>query len=185
MRKTFLCDDSIIITIPIGSLKDAREGQLMPEKFNCVFKDFYKVLVLKGKPKPIGAAQVTAGVFLFMIGLISRAAMMYTLPSVLFVITGMVSFAAGQYPNIHVAKISFSLNIISFFWSVVAFSLCAIQFLEENKTTTEVIKGINGLMMGLLVVENLITLFSIYWFSKAVCRQHFNTLPTILLKQED
>lgn len=35
--------------------------------------------------------------------------------------------------------------------------------------------------MALLLVENLIALFLIYWLSKAVCRQHFNTLVWLFL----
>lgn len=48
----------MIITIPIGSLKNAREGQLMPEKFHCVFRDTYKIFVIKGKPKPLGVSWI-------------------------------------------------------------------------------------------------------------------------------
>lgn len=53
MKYTFKSDDCMIITIPLGSLRDAQEGQLMPEKFHCVFKDAYKVF-LKGQPKALG-----------------------------------------------------------------------------------------------------------------------------------
>lgn len=53
-----MCNESMIITIPIGSLKDAGDGQLMPEKFHCVFRDSYKVFVIKGKPKPLGVSSV-------------------------------------------------------------------------------------------------------------------------------
>lgn len=56
MKKTFTCNESMIITIPIGSLKDAGDGQLMPEKFHCVFRDSYKVFVIRGKPKPLGVS---------------------------------------------------------------------------------------------------------------------------------
>uniref|UniRef100_A0A3B4GFU2 Uncharacterized protein n=1 Tax=Pundamilia nyererei TaxID=303518 RepID=A0A3B4GFU2_9CICH len=128
----------MIITIPIGSLRDLRDGQLMPEKFHCVFRDSYKVF----------AAQAIAGVFLFTLGLVQKnspSVLLYTLPSILFVVCGMLSFAAGKFPNMHVTKLSFSLNIISFFWSVAAFSLA-------------------------------LAIFLIYWLSKAVCREHFNTL---------
>ncbi|XP_072249391.1 uncharacterized protein [Leuresthes tenuis] len=182
MRKTFVCDDSMIITIPIKSLKNVREGQLMPENFHCVFKDHFKVLAIKGKPKPVGAAQATVGLFLFALGLICKEVyLFYTVPSFLFVISGMVSYAAGNYPNMHVAKLSFSLNIISFFWSLAAFSLCIISFHGHSK----LIGGLQGLIMSLLTVESVIGLFLMYWLSKVVCRQHYNTLPTILLKEED
>ncbi|KAM7383578.1 hypothetical protein PAMP_003217 [Pampus punctatissimus] len=136
MKNTFTCNDSMIITIPIGSLKDAREGQLLPEKFHCVFKDTYKVFAIKGKPKPLGAVQAVAGVFVVTLGLIftqmkEDTINLYTLPS------------------------------------------------------TVVHEGIRYLIMALLVVETLIALILIYWLSKAVCRQNFNTLPIILLKQEN
>lgn len=56
MKKTFVCDESVIITIPLGSLMDARDGQLMPDKFQCVYRDSYKVFVVNGKPKPLGVS---------------------------------------------------------------------------------------------------------------------------------
>uniref|UniRef100_A0A3Q3LVY4 Uncharacterized protein n=1 Tax=Mastacembelus armatus TaxID=205130 RepID=A0A3Q3LVY4_9TELE len=184
MKKTFICNDSMIITIPIGSLKDAGDGQLMPEKFHCVFRDFYKVFVLKGKPKPLGAAQIIAGVFLCALGLVKTDTISYMLPSILFMVSGMLSYASGQSPNMCVAKLSFSMNIISFFWSIGAFSLC-LMLLPSTSANDQLSRGISGLVMFLLIVENLIALFLIYWLSKAVCRQHFNTLPIILLKQRD
>ncbi|KAM7420665.1 hypothetical protein PAMA_015069 [Pampus argenteus] len=189
MKNTFTCNDSMIITIPIGSLKDAREGQLLPEKFHCVFRDAYKVFAIKGKPKPLGAVQAIAGVFVVTLGLIfthmeEDIMNLYTLPSTLFVITGFLSYAAGQSPNMHVAKLSFSLNIISFFWSVVNVCLLATMFKHHQPSTdSKVHEGIRYLIVTLLVVETLIALFLIYWLSKAVCRQNFNTLPIILLKQ--
>ncbi|KAI4811105.1 hypothetical protein KUCAC02_014026 [Chaenocephalus aceratus] len=170
MKKTFQCDESMIITIPIGSLRDARVGQLMPEKFHCVYKDHFKVFVVKGKPKPLGAAQAIAGVFILALGLVfpESFTLLYTLPSVLFLVCGMLSYAAGHFPNMQVTKLSFSLNIVSFFWSIAA-----------------IYQGIKGLILTLLGVEMLTSLFLIYWLSQAVCRHHFNTLPTILLKQGD
>ncbi|XP_023131305.1 uncharacterized protein LOC111572053 [Amphiprion ocellaris] len=188
VRKTFVCDESMIITIPIGGL-GLREDQLMPEKFHCVFKDSYKLFVIRGKPRPLGAAQTIAGIFLFTLGMIftDGVTKIFTLPSIVFLVSGMLSYAAGKYPNIHVAKLSFSLNIISFFWSLVAFSLGMAWFYSLNygKEPTKLSEGVRGLIMSLLVVENFIALFLIYWLSKAVCRPHFNTLPTILLKRGD
>ncbi|TNN78368.1 hypothetical protein EYF80_011352 [Liparis tanakae] len=171
MKKTFACDQSMIITIPIGSLKDAGEGQLMPEKFQCVYKDSYKVFAIKGKPKPLGAAQAIAGVFILVLGLISSAAekslLVYTLPSAL-------------------AKLSFSLNITSFFWSIAAVGLCfTIGHVSPTERSNQIHEGIKGLIVTLLVIEKLIALSLIYWLSKAVCRQHFNTLPIIRLKHGD
>lgn len=196
MKNTFACDDSMIITIPLGSLRDARDGQLMPEKFHCVFKDSYKVFVIKGKPKPFGAAQAIAGVFIVTLGLIFTQTddfiKFYTLPSLLYVVSGFLTYAAGQSPNMHVTKLSFSLNIISFFWSIAAVFLCAVWFytpIWPHRLPSQVHDpphgGVKGLIMTLLLVEKLIALFLIYWLSKAICRQHFNTLPIILLKQGD
>uniref|UniRef100_UPI0037E855F5 membrane-spanning 4-domains subfamily A member 4D-like n=1 Tax=Semicossyphus pulcher TaxID=241346 RepID=UPI0037E855F5 len=194
MKKTFVCDETMIVTIPIGSLRDGNDGQLMPEKFHCVYKDYYKVFAIKGRPKPLGAAQTLAGVFILTLGLIFGQARyydwfiisMFTLPSVAFVVSGMLSYTAGRSPNMHVTKLSFALNIISFFWAVAAVVVCAVllhgQFFYSR---LELQKGILLLIVTLLVVEKLIALFLIYWLSKAVCRQHFNTLPIILLKQGD
>uniref|UniRef100_A0A4W6DPG6 Uncharacterized protein n=1 Tax=Lates calcarifer TaxID=8187 RepID=A0A4W6DPG6_LATCA len=197
MKKSFQCNESMIITIPIGNLREAGAGQLMPEKFHCVFKDSYKVFANKGKPKPLGAAQAIAGVFLCALGVMwtEPITMICTLPSVVFVVTGMLSYAAGKAPNMCVAKLSFSLNIISFFWSVAAFSISVIftqhpplyyyYRYTHDSPDLMLVRGINGLIMSLLVVENLIALFLIYWLSKAICRQQFNTLPIVLLKQGD
>ncbi|KAF3691853.1 hypothetical protein EXN66_Car007528 [Channa argus] len=188
MKKTFICNESMIITIPIGSLKDAGDGKLMPEKFHCVFRDFYKVFAIRGKPKPLGAAQAIGGVFLCTLGLLvmNPVLMSCTLPSVLFVVTGMLTYAAGKCPNMHVAKLSFTFNIISFFWSIGAFSISLIIVnMTHSKDESIKVREICALIITLLVVENVVTLFLIYWMSKAICREHFNTLPTILLKQVD
>uniref|UniRef100_UPI0037E8439C membrane-spanning 4-domains subfamily A member 4D-like n=1 Tax=Semicossyphus pulcher TaxID=241346 RepID=UPI0037E8439C len=214
MKKTFVCDETMIVTIPIGSLRDGNDGQLMPEKFHCVYKDYYKVFAIKGRPKPLGAAQALAGVFIVTLGLIFGQARyydwfmisIYTLPSVvvntnaklkcnhshkyitvlMFVVSGMLSYAAGRSPNMHVTKLSFALNIISFFWAVAAVVAFAV-FLNGPfyYSRPKLQKGIFLLIITLLLVEKLIALFLIYWLSKAVCRQHFNTLPIILLKQGD
>uniref|UniRef100_A0A3B5MRR8 Uncharacterized protein n=1 Tax=Xiphophorus couchianus TaxID=32473 RepID=A0A3B5MRR8_9TELE len=164
MKKTFICNESMIITIPIGSLKNIREGQLMPENFHCVFRDNFKVFVVRGKPKPLGAAQAIAGVFIFALGWILPSIEIYnfTLPSVLL-------YSTFQ------TKLSFSLNILSFFWSLVAFGfhvfhICILSFYM----------GITGLIITLLVFECMMALFLIYWQSKAVCREHFNTLVCVL-----
>lgn len=58
MKTTFLCDETMVITIPIGSLTDASADKILPEKFHCVYKDFYKVFVVNGKPKALGVSQI-------------------------------------------------------------------------------------------------------------------------------
>ncbi|KAM8871244.1 uncharacterized protein AB9W97_017655 [Spinachia spinachia] len=190
MKKTFECNRSMIITIPIGSLRDTGEGQLMPEKFHCLYKDSYKIFAVTGKPKPLAAAQAITGVFILTLGLgfsgVSESS--YILPSAVFVVSGILSYAAGQSPNMHLTKLSFSLNIVSFFWSVAAVILCLITFHISpgvNSKDTKILEGLKGLMISLLIVEQLIAAILIYWLSKAVCRTHFNTLPVIMLKRGD
>ncbi|XP_061572687.1 uncharacterized protein LOC133430261 [Cololabis saira] len=192
MKKTFVCDSSMIITIPIKSLRDVQDGHLMPDNFHCVFKDSYKVFVLRGKPKAFGGAQATVGMLLFTLGVVSTFIppsrsfpMIYTSPSVLFVICGMLSFGAGRRPNMHVTKVAFFLNISSFVWSIVAISLCVNYSSFHEQYHPKLFHGIQGLILSLLVGESLITLFMIYWFCKAVCKENFNTLPIVLLKQAD
>ncbi|XP_036071667.1 uncharacterized protein LOC112143513 isoform X2 [Oryzias melastigma] len=149
MKNTFVCDESMIITIPVGSIQELQDGQLMPEQFYCVFNDHFKVLVIKGKAQPLGAAQAIFGLLLSALALVvyGEVFWLFTIPSIVFVICGGLSFAAGKYPNM----------------------------------TVEV-GQIIILILSLLVVEFFICIFLIYWLSKAICRQHFNTLPTIVLK---
>lgn len=59
---TFLCDETMVITIPIG-MRDVPGGHSVPEKFHCVFRDFYKVLVVNGKPKPLGVSLIITACF--------------------------------------------------------------------------------------------------------------------------
>ncbi|XP_016395998.1 membrane-spanning 4-domains subfamily A member 4D-like isoform X3 [Sinocyclocheilus rhinocerous] len=130
MRYTFKPDDCMVINIPLGNLRNMRDGQLMPEKFTCVFKDAYKIF-LKGRPKELGAAQLSIGVFVICIGSLitleyGRSHLVYTLPSALFIASGILTFAAGNSPFMPVVKLSFAFNIISLFWSIVAIVLCPI-----------------------------------------------------------
>lgn len=116
-------------------------------------------------------------------------------------------------PNFQ-TKLSFALNILSFFWSLAALSLCAvylhfffpyrnfhnIHYTEVHNIINfdwvkffskylsvhynimsfpPVLKfdlGIQGMIITLLGAESVITLFLIYWLSKALCRDHFNIL---------
>uniref|UniRef100_A0A8C1SCW9 Si:ch211-269k10.5 n=1 Tax=Cyprinus carpio TaxID=7962 RepID=A0A8C1SCW9_CYPCA len=130
MRYTFKPDDCMVISIPLGNLKNVRDGQLMPEKFTCIFKDAYKVF-LKGRPKELGAAQLCIGVFVICIGSLitleyGPSHLVYTLPSALFIASGILTFAAGNSPVMPVVKLSFVFNIISLFWSITAIVLCPI-----------------------------------------------------------
>ncbi|XP_071252035.1 membrane-spanning 4-domains subfamily A member 4D [Salvelinus alpinus] len=189
MKYTFQSDECMVITIPLGSLRDAQEGQLMPEKFHCVFKDVYKVF-LKGQPKALGAAQLIAGVLVLILGLLlvqhRPLVLIYTMPSVLFVAAGMLTYAAGHSPNMCVAKLSFSLNIVSCFWTLAAVGLCTVDVFSFRfqGVHQEVFSGIKWMIVVLLVIELVVAMVVIYWESKAVCRQHFNILPMVTLKQD-
>ncbi|XP_062322778.1 uncharacterized protein LOC134024236 [Osmerus eperlanus] len=183
MKDTFHSDEHMLIIIPLGSLKDAQEGQLMPENFHCVFKDVYKVF-LKGQPKALGMAQFIAGVLIQILGVLIGKShdLLYTVPSVLFFLSGMLTYVAGQSPNMCVTKLSFSVNITSFFWSIAAFTLCALNvYSATNRIAVE--QGIQIIIAALLIIEMFVAMVLIYWESKAVCRQHFNILPVLTLKQ--
>ncbi|XP_036071666.1 uncharacterized protein LOC112143513 isoform X1 [Oryzias melastigma] len=207
MKNTFVCDESMIITIPVGSIQELQDGQLMPEQFYCVFNDHFKVLVIKGKAQPLGAAQAIFGLLLSALALVvyGEVFWLFTIPSIVFVICGGLSFAAGKYPNMTVAKLSFSLNILSLLWSFTGFVMILIVLISpylpyridpyylrysrywdyppyRRYPPFWEVGQIIILILSLLVVEFFICIFLIYWLSKAICRQHFNTLPTIVLK---
>ncbi|KAI2654853.1 Membrane-spanning 4-domains subfamily A member 4D [Labeo rohita] len=179
----------MVISIPLGSIRNTRDGQLMPEKFTCVFKDAYKVF-LKGRPKELGAAQLSIGVFVICIGsLISLEYgshhLMYTLPSALFIASGILTFAAGNSPFMPVVKLSFIFNIISLFWSITAIVLCPILYEESSYSSSrKMFVGLKVVIGVLCGFELILALVLIYWESKAVCRAHFNTLPLITIKQD-
>nr|XP_057940512.1 uncharacterized protein LOC131137039 isoform X1 [Doryrhamphus excisus]XP_057940513.1 uncharacterized protein LOC131137039 isoform X1 [Doryrhamphus excisus]XP_057940515.1 uncharacterized protein LOC131137039 isoform X1 [Doryrhamphus excisus]XP_057940516.1 uncharacterized protein LOC131137039 isoform X1 [Doryrhamphus excisus] len=185
MRKTFVCDDSMIITIPIGRRTHGR-GHVMPREFQCVYRDTFKVFAIRGFPKPLGAAQCLTGLWLVILGLIfhQTGSVFHIFPNILFLLCGMLTFAAGHVPNMRVIKVSLCLNIVGFFWSVVAVCLSVTDYhLSQHFNKLHV--AVKVTTVSLLVVENLTALFLIYRQSKAVCRQHFNTLPIIQLKHED
>ncbi|XP_068507921.1 uncharacterized protein [Syngnathus scovelli] len=191
MRKTFVSDDSMIINISIR--KDSEGwGYVMPREFKCVFRDVFKVFAYNGFPKPLGAAQCVAGVTFFSLGLIYpsilRADIFILLPSIWFVLCGMLTYAAGSVPNMRLTKVSFCLNIISFLESTVLLCLFLLNralYWGDAEHESKLQMGIRVTAYVLLLVESLIALFLIYWESKAVCRQYFNTLPIIQLRQEE
>ncbi|XP_056902282.1 uncharacterized protein LOC130533131 isoform X2 [Takifugu flavidus] len=187
MKMTFLCDETMVITIPVG-MRDMPGGHSVPEKFHCVFRDFYKVFVINGKPKPLGAAQAIGGVFIGALAVIMCLSDFYVLilglPSLMCVVSGLISYAAGKSPNMHLTKLSFALNIISFPVSLGAVVLYSVFYFRMNNNTG-LFLGAYILVVVLLVTESFIMLYLTYWLSKAVCRQYFNTLPIILLKRAD
>ncbi|XP_016303380.1 uncharacterized protein LOC107659080 isoform X2 [Sinocyclocheilus anshuiensis] len=187
MRYTFKPDDCMVINIPLGNLRNMRDGQLMPEKFTCIFKDAYKVF-LKGRPKELGVAQLSIGVFVICIGSLialeyGPSHLVYTLPSALFIASGILTFTAGNSPFMPVVKLSFAFNIISLFWSIVAIVLCPILN-EGHPGPIKLFVGLKVVISVLCGFELILALILIYWESKAVCRAHFNTLPLITIKQE-
>ncbi|KAK7146776.1 hypothetical protein R3I94_009572 [Phoxinus phoxinus] len=193
MRYTFKPDDCMVISIPLGSVRNMREGQLMPDKFTCIFKDAYKVF-LKGRPKELGAAQLSIGAFVICIGVLvaleySLDHLVYTLPSALFIASGILTFAAGKSPFMPVMKLSFVFNIISLFWSIAALVLCSLMDLRQYSSRDDLSKshmfvGLRVLIGVLCGLELILALVLIYWESKAICRSHFNTLPMISIKQD-
>uniref|UniRef100_A0A8C7RQ80 Si:ch211-269k10.5 n=1 Tax=Oncorhynchus mykiss TaxID=8022 RepID=A0A8C7RQ80_ONCMY len=160
MKYTFQSDECMVITIPLGSLRNAPEGQLMPENFHCVFKDVYKVF-LKGQPKALGEQKKH-------------------LCFIKFVAAGMLTYAAGHSPSMCVTKLSFSLNIVSCFWTVAAKKSCVLSVLSYY-SLCQVFSGIKWIIVVPLVIELVVAMVAIYWESKAVCRQHFNILVRLCL----
>uniref|UniRef100_A0A3B3Q5G6 Si:ch211-269k10.5 n=1 Tax=Paramormyrops kingsleyae TaxID=1676925 RepID=A0A3B3Q5G6_9TELE len=99
---TFKCDECIVITIPLVKGDRGQSETLTPEKFHCVFKDSYKVF-RKGQPKVLGIAQIVTGLLVITLGLVHMykipGILTYTMPSLLFVASGIVSYGAGHSPN--------------------------------------------------------------------------------------
>ncbi|XP_057195668.1 uncharacterized protein LOC130557695 [Triplophysa rosa] len=190
MRYTFKPDDCMVITIPLGSLRNVGEGQLMPEKFTCVFKDAYKVF-LRGRPKELGVAQFSIGVFIICVGVLLALEhhpgdLIYTLPSALFIVGGILTRIAGSSPIMPVVKLSFIFNILSLFWALTALIVCLIlvprPYFYDQRYSMHI--GLRVLICVLCGVELILALVLLYWGSKAVCIPHFNTLPLITIKQD-
>ncbi|XP_077455622.1 uncharacterized protein LOC144073560 isoform X2 [Stigmatopora argus] len=190
MRKIFVCDDSMVINISIG--KDSEGlGPMLPKEFNCVFRDSFKVFVSNGHPKPFGAAQFLAGVLIVILILFYPLNIFYhlydkllfILPNILFLLGGILTYAAGHIRNIRVTKVSLCLNMSSFLWSTLG--LCFTILSHNQSSESKLQKGMQVTITCLFAAESLMALFLIVWQSKAVCRQHFNTLPLIQLKLED
>ncbi|XP_048881380.1 membrane-spanning 4-domains subfamily A member 15 [Brienomyrus brachyistius] len=183
---TFTCDDCIVITIPLVKGDRGQSETLTPEKFHCVFKDSYKAF-RKGQPKALGTTQIITGLLIITLGLVQidevPGILIYTMPSVMFLASGIISFAAGHSPNMCVTKTSFTLNIISLFWALTALGLC-ITFvsLHHPPWYSGTTRGINVIIAIQLSLEMLVATVLIYFESKAVCRTQFNTLPLINLK---
>ncbi|KAG9283813.1 hypothetical protein AMEX_G2625 [Astyanax mexicanus] len=189
MRYTFKSDDCMVITIPLANLRSARDGQLMPEKFSCVFKDMYKVF-LRGRPKSLGAAQITTGVFILCLGAIiisyfGSEHAIHVIPSSVFIGCGILTYAAGHSPLMPVMKMSFVFNIIGLFWAIAALAICPLTpFTSAKPEHNKMYIGLKGVLVVLHALQFILAAVMIFWESKAVCRTHFNTLPMITLKQD-
>ncbi|KAA0702609.1 hypothetical protein E1301_Tti011305 [Triplophysa tibetana] len=193
MRYTFKPDDCMVITIPLGSLRKVGDGQLMPEKFTCVFKDAYKVF-LRGRPKQLGVAQFCIGVFIICVGILiglqsNLDTLPFILPSALFIVGGALTYGAGSSPIMPVVKLSFIFNILSLFWALIGLVLFIIILGNiRYHYVSEEYNMYVGLMVMVCVlhgVELILALVLLFWGSKAVCRPHFNTLPLITIKQDE
>ncbi|MCJ8745412.1 hypothetical protein PDJAM_G00129840 [Pangasius djambal] len=187
MRYTFKPDDCMVITIPLGSIRNAREGQLMPDKFTCRFKDTYKVFQ-RGHPKALGAAQIITAVFILCLGGIiiswlgSVPAAIYIVPSILYILCGSLAIAAGHTPLMPMMKASFIFNIIGLCLAVITITLFMINAVSYWRNNVHV--GLGVVIAVLYGFEFLLSAILIHWESKAMCRAHFNSLPMITLKQD-
>ncbi|XP_066542662.1 membrane-spanning 4-domains subfamily A member 4D [Hoplias malabaricus] len=191
MKYSFKSDDCMVITIPIQSIRNAADGQLLPENFTCVFKDMYKVF-LRGRPKAMGAAQMTTGVFIMCLGAVFITKFgiehaRHIAPSVLFVACGILTYAAGHTPVMPVMKMSFVFNVVALFWAIAAIILCPVTEgspYSSPNTKEKMYVGLKAVLIVLNLLEFFLAAVMIFWESKAVCRAHFNTLPMITLKQD-
>lgn len=199
MRYTFKPDDCMVITIPIGSIRNAREGQLMPDKFTCRFKDSYKVFQ-RGRPKALGAAQIIVTVFIMCLGgiLISwdrecshptptKITFIYIVPSILYLVCGILAISAGHTPLMPMMKASFVFNIIGLFLAIIIITIGPIfTFLGpwDQPEPNKMCAGLSMVNVVLFAFEFLLSAVLIYWESKGLCRAHFNSLPMITLKQD-
>ncbi|XP_062841234.1 uncharacterized protein LOC134300742 [Trichomycterus rosablanca] len=185
MRYTFKSDNCMVITIPLTSIRNAQEGQIMPEKFTCKFRDVYKVF-LRGRPKAIGVAQIITAVFIICLGGIlinsNSEFSVYFIPSLMFIPCGILTFAAGHTPIMCLMKMSYVLNIIGVFTAILGPGICL--FPGGPFESTGLSLGLQIVIMILYVLEFLLSVIMIYWESKAVCRTHFNSLPMVTLKQD-
>ncbi|XP_047664460.1 uncharacterized protein LOC113634374 isoform X3 [Tachysurus fulvidraco] len=160
MRYTFKPDDCMVITIPLTSVRNAAEGQLMPDKFSCRFKDTYKVYQ-RGWPKALG-----------------------------FFVSGSLAIAAAQTPLMPLMKVSFVFNIISLCLGIsLAIFVCVDISITHFHGPPEFIQdriemGLIWIFLVLFLFEFLLSVILIHWESKALCRTHFNSLPMITLKQD-
>ncbi|XP_047664461.1 uncharacterized protein LOC125138337 isoform X2 [Tachysurus fulvidraco] len=160
MRYTFKPDDCMVITIPLTSVRNAAEGQLMPDKFSCRFKDTYKVYQ-RGWPKALG-----------------------------FFVSGSLAIAAAQTPLMPLMKVSFVFNIISLCLAISLVIYTCVEISEEYYgfygplQTFKMWMGLNWMFLVLFLFEFLLSVILIHWESKALCRTHFNSLPMITLKQD-
>ncbi|XP_026989097.2 uncharacterized protein LOC125138337 isoform X1 [Tachysurus fulvidraco] len=197
MRYTFKPDDCMVITIPLTSVRNAAEGQLMPDKFSCRFKDTYKVYQ-RGWPKALGAAQIATAVFILCLGVIKISYYYYHLPftyivmilSILFFVSGSLAIAAAQTPLMPLMKVSFVFNIISLCLAISLVIYTCVEISEEYYgfygplQTFKMWMGLNWMFLVLFLFEFLLSVILIHWESKALCRTHFNSLPMITLKQD-
>ncbi|KAK6471566.1 membrane-spanning 4-domains subfamily A member 12-like [Huso huso] len=192
MAPTYTADDRMIITIPLGKLKDLQRGEkYMPETFSCIFSNSYK-LFLKGQPKALGAVQILIGIVHLACCIVlyqqphQSGSAISTVPSSVFIISGLLTVAAASTPDMCFMKFSFALNVISSLWAAVAF--CLIITLAANSSNPpaleKTIKGIEALIIIFHILELVVSGLTLHFESKALCRDYFNVLPVIYLEQD-
>ncbi|KAK1155427.1 membrane-spanning 4-domains subfamily A member 12-like [Acipenser oxyrinchus oxyrinchus] len=204
MASTYTADDRMIITIPLGKLKDLQRGEKYnPETFSSTFSDSYK-LFLNGQLKALGAVQILLGmVHLACCILLYQHAhpigsVMLTLLSIVFIISGLLTVAAASTPVMCLMMFSFALNIISSLWGAVAFCISIIfaatsfkpppccQSIQPTPGSPVMmtIKGIEALIIIFHALELIVSGLTWHFESKALFRDSFNVLPVIYLEQD-
>lgn len=153
---TFLCDETMVITIPVG-MRDMPGEHSVPEKFHCVFRDFYKVFVINGKPKPLGVSLI----------ILSRRALWFNLQKALMRLFFFISFsqAAQAIGGVFIGALAvimffsgFSMGILSVPTSLMVnikiyIRICSTEMIMKNiilYLIFSVLKLVCGLWFGLL-----------------------------------
>ncbi|XP_051790434.1 uncharacterized protein LOC127529755 [Erpetoichthys calabaricus] len=189
MAKTYKADDRMIIKIRY--LKSPIDGSNLPATFNCEFEDSYKVF-LKGNPKGLGIAHIIFGVVNLFLGIClyqPQAKMeiyltVFSWPSFLFILTGSLGILSTCSPNICVVKSFYFTSTMSFLWASTGMVIYSIMATGSPKMEVEqMINAVSTLSAVLHGLEVVVSIVSVHFAGRAVCRDDFNVLPVIYLEQ--
>ncbi|XP_039620464.1 membrane-spanning 4-domains subfamily A member 4D-like [Polypterus senegalus] len=189
MAKTYKADDRMVIKIRY--LKTPSEGSNLPATFNCEFEDSYKVF-LKGNPKGLGIAHIIFGLVNLSLGIClyqPHAKMgiyptVFSWPSVLFILTGGLGILSTCSPNICVVKSFYFTSTMSFLWASAGMVIYSILATGSPKVEVEhMISSVSILSAVLHALEIVVSIVSVHFAGRGVCRDDFNVLPVIFLEQ--